>query len=337
MRFGPVPLEEAVSKVLGHSLSHPDGSKLLQKGQALTPADIDLLRAAGYQTVVVAALEPGDVGENEAARRLGEAAAGDGLRMTAPGVGRANLTATAAGVLHMDVERLHALNSVDEGITLATLPTHSLARAGQLVGLVKIIPFAVSDSHLRRAEAIAQSGGPLMHLRPLGSRSVCLHIAGPAGVQAELEADYAPPIRQRIEGLGSPLKAVQYTPYETEAVAVALRSARAAQHDLVIVASVAATMDRGDVLPAALEALGAADLQFGIPVDPGNLLVLGYLGSMAVLGAPGCIKSPRRNVIDMLLPRLLTGERLRRSDLVQMGHGGLMEDVRERPMPRSEG
>jgi molybdenum cofactor cytidylyltransferase len=334
MKFGAVPLEQAGGKVLGHSLSTGDGTKLLNKGRILSEDDLALLRAHGIASVVVAELAVDDVGENEAARRLGTAVAGDGVKMTAPGVGRANLTAAADGVLHVAVERLHALNSVDEGITLATLRRHSLVRGGQLVGLVKIIPFAVAGAHLAQAEAIARAGDGLLCLRPLTPRSVSLLIAGPASAQAALHDDYAPPVRQRIEGLGSLIGQITYIAYEANALEDALRVEHDHGRDLVIIVSVAATMDRGDVLPVALDALGAEEVQFGIPVDPGNLLVLGYVGTMAVLGAPGCIKSPRSNVIDMLLPRLLTGERLRRADLVQMGHGGLMEDVRERPMPR---
>jgi molybdenum cofactor cytidylyltransferase len=336
MKFGAVSLDRAVGKVLGHSLSAPDGGKLLNKGRLLTDEDIAMLRVQGIPSVVVAELDADDVGENEAARRVGEAVAGDGVKMSAPGVGRANLTATAGGVLHVDVGRLLALNSVDEGITLATLRTHTRVRGGQLVGLVKIIPFAVNGAHLAQVEAIARAGSPLLCLRLLAMSSISLLIAGPASAHAALHDDYAPPVRQRIEGLGSVIGSVNYTAYAATALEAALRQEAAHGRDLVIVLSVAATMDRGDELPAALAALGAEDIQFGIPVDPGNLLVLGYIGQMAVLGAPGCIKSPRSNVIDMLLPRLLTGERLRRADLVQMGHGGLMEDVRERPMPRSE-
>jgi molybdenum cofactor cytidylyltransferase len=335
MKFGPVPVEQAIGKILGHTLSDGDGHKLFNKGYRLTGDDATALCAQGITSVVVADLDADDVGENDAAGRVGAVVAGAGVRMTAPGVGRSNLTAEAAGVLHVDVERLRALNTVDEGITLATLRTHSLVRGGQMIGLVKIIPFAVAGAHLAEVEAIACTGEAIISLRPLAVRSVSVVIAGPQAAHEQLTADYLPPIQGRIEGLGSTITDILYTAYEPRAVESVLRGEQNGGRDLVIVVSIAATMDRGDVLPAALEAAGAADIQFGIPVDPGNLLVLGYLGRMAVMGAPGCIKSAKSNVIDMLLPRLLTGERLRRSDLIEMGHGGLMEDICERPMPRT--
>jgi molybdenum cofactor cytidylyltransferase len=95
-------------------------------------------------------------------------------------------------------------------------------------------------------------------------------------------------------------------------------------------------MDRHDIAPRAVELAGGEVVCFGAPVDPGNLLMLGYVGEVAVLGAPGCARSPKRNIVDLVLPRLLAGERLGRGDIVALGHGGLLEDVPERPMPRSQ-
>jgi molybdenum cofactor cytidylyltransferase len=106
---------------------------------------------------------------------------------------------------------------------------------------------------------------------------------------------------------------------------------------LVLLAGETAIVDRHDIAPRALERAGGEVVCFGAPVDPGNLLLLGRLYGVAVVGAPGCARSPRENVVDAVLPRLLAGDRLTHADVVALGHGGLLEDVPERGAPRSVG
>ena len=120
-----------------------------------------------------------------------------------------------------------------------------------------------------------------------------------------------------------------------EALAAAIERQLRAGIELVLLAGETAIMDRHDIAPRAVELAGGEVVCFGAPVDPGNLLMIGYVGSVPVIGAPGCARSPKRNIVDLVLPRLLVGERLERRDIVAMGHGGLLEDVPERPMPRS--
>ena len=110
---------------------------------------------------------------------------------------------------------------------------------------------------------------------------------------------------------------------------------QSAHADLILVAGMSAIIDREDIVPTALQLAGGSLTLHGVPVDPGTLLMMGYLDETPVVGAPGCVKSPKTNVIDWILPRLLTGERLTRANLVSMGHGGLLKDIAERPMPRS--
>jgi molybdenum cofactor cytidylyltransferase len=95
-------------------------------------------------------------------------------------------------------------------------------------------------------------------------------------------------------------------------------------------------MDRYDIAPRAVERAGGGITCFGAPVDPGNLLMLAYLGDIPILGAPGCVRSPKRNIVDEVLPCLLVGDRLTQADIIELGHGGLLEDVVERPYPRSK-
>ena len=335
MKFGPLPLAEAVGKLLAHNLVDERGHRLLGKGRLLSVADIEKIRAQGMERVVVAAPDSHDLGENEAARRVGAAVAGPGIELVTPGVGRANLVARHHGPVSLNVPALNALNNIDPGITLATLRNHSLVRRGELVTLVKIVPFAISEARVVDVETMARRLAPVVAQRRMRRLDVGLIISGPERAQDRLRQAFEPPTRARLEQLGSRLAAPGFAAHEPAGIAAAIREQLAAGAQLLLIGSVSAIIDRDDVVPTGLRLAGGTVTHFGMPVDPGSLLLLGYVGDVPVVGAPGCIRSPRTNVIDLLLPRLLSGDRLTRADLVALGHGGLLEDISERPMPRS--
>jgi molybdenum cofactor cytidylyltransferase len=336
MKFGAVPLNQAAGKILAHKLLDASGRKVFNKGHMLSASDVETLRALNLSTVIVAAPAPTDLSENEAARRVGVALAGAGVKVSAPGVGRANLTAQITGPLRINVPALERLNNIDEGITIATLREHTLVQPGQLLTLVKIIPFAVSLARVEDVEAVARETAPVIAVRHLQSRSAALIISGPDSARDSLIADFTAPVRDRITRLGSTLDVVDYVAHTPQAIAAAICQQQIAKRDLILLASISATIDHDDVIPSAIREAGGSVAHFGVPVDPGSLLVLGYMDHIPVIGAPGCVKSPQTNVIDMILPRLLAGERLTRADFVAMGHGGLLDDISDRPMPRQE-
>lgn len=335
MKFGPVPLDEAVGKLLAHNLVDDRGHRLLGKGRLLTDADIDRIRGLGLERVVVAAPGPNDLDENEAARRVGAAVAGPGIGLVTPGVGRANLIARHHGPVAINVPALTVLNNIDPGITLATLRNHSLAYPGELVTLVKIVPFGISAARVVDVETTARRLAPIVAQQAMHNMDAGLIVSGPERAQARLQRAFVPPTRARLEGLGSRLVAVTPAGHRPEGVAAAIGEQLSAGVQLLLIGSVSAIIDRDDVVPTGLRLAGGTVTHFGMPVDPGSLLMLGYVAEVPVIGAPGCIRSPRTNVIDLLLPRLLAGERLTRADVVALGHGGLLEDISDRPMPRS--
>lgn len=336
MKFGRVPVASAVGSILAHKLVDDEGRKILSKGTPLTPEHVALLLRCGFSNVIVATLEAADLGENEAALRIGQAVAGYGVRVAAPGVGRANVIAATTGVLRINVGALEKLNNIDMGITIATKREKTLVRERELVALVKIVPFGIAAARVLDVEMLVRTTAPVLAVDKLRPHSVALIVSGPESARADLLASYTEPVCQRIVALGSTLDRVCYVPHEPEALAAILRALHADSIDLVIIASISAIMDRDDVVPTALRLADGTMTHLGVPVDPGSLLMMGYIETMPVVGAPGCIKSPKTNVIDHILPRLLAGERLTRADLVALGHGGLLDDIADRPMPRDE-
>jgi len=338
MKFGPVPLNRAEGKILGHNIAGPDGRRALRKGKPLTADDVVALREIGRAVVYVAELDPSDVEEDAAARRAAVAVAGSGLRLSGPASGRVNLLAKGLGILRVDGGRLARINEC-EGVTLATLSHQSAVRARQIAATVKIIPYAVPEGAVREVEAIAAGGGPIIRLDILVSKTVSLVLSGSASVRERIVRDFEPPLQARINALGSTIQSVDFVALEDEAGEAALaetfqRQAQAGA-GLIVLAGETAIMDRHDIAPRAIERAGGEVTCFGAPVDPGNLLLVGYLGPVPILGAPGCARSRKVNVVDWVLPRLLAGDRLTRADIVSLGVGGLLEDVPERPMPRA--
>ena len=337
MKFGPVPLEEAEGRILGHNVAGRDGRRLLRKGRALSRDDVDRLRGLGRRSVYVAELEPGDVEENAAALRIAQAAVGAGLRLSGAATGRVNLVSTVLGLFRFASERLTALNAGD-GVTIASLANQSVVRPGQTVATVKVIPYAVSEKEVSSGEAVAREGGPLLRVDALVPRRVGLVLSGSPSVREHLTESFTPLV-ERVRALGSEVVEQAYATLEDEkgeeALAETLLRQRRLPVDLILLAGETAIMDRHDITPRAVERAGGRVVSVGAPVDPGNLLMLAYIDDVPVLGAPGCARSRKVNVVDWVLPRLLAGDRLSREDISAFGAGGLLEDVPERPLPRS--
>ena len=336
MKFEPVPLSEAKGKILGHNIAGSNGQRLLRKGKPLTEEDLENLRALGRTSVYVAKMEEDDVDENTAARRVAEAVCGSGLYMPGVSSGRANLLSREPGLFRVDVERLAQLNACD-GLTLATLRTHSPVHTRQIVATVKIIPYAIPESVVSAAEAIATGIRHILRVDAVPSRSVGLILSGSASIQQRLVSDFAP-LRDRIEKLRSSVTRTDFVALDDEADEAALADMLQQQLSsgirLILLAGETAIMDAHDIVPRAVERAGGHVESVGAPVDPGNLLMLAYLNDVPVVGAPGCARSKKINIVDWILPRLLAGDRLTRRDIIELGHGGLLQDVPERGMPR---
>ena len=319
--------EEAIGHILRHNLADERGRKALSKGHRLAQEDLPRLRALGVQAIRVAVLEPGDVHEDEAARRLGNAVRGPSVIAMAPAASRVNLLAEADGVVRVDAERLLRINQID-GLTVATLPGHALARARKRIATIKIIPFAVPEDALREAEAIGRAGAGVVAIQPLRRHEVGIILVGSAAARERIERGVGPAIEARVAELGSAVLEILYVPSDEPAVAAAITGLRASGANVIIIAGETSIMDRDDVTPQGIRQAGGRIEHYGAPVEPGNLLLLGYLdepsGYIPLLGAPGCVRSRDTNIVDLLLPRLLAGEYITRQHIVELGHGGLL-------------
>ena len=336
MKFEAVPVEQAQSHILGHNIADGSGRRVLRKGRRVTAKNVAQLIALGYETVYVARSEIGDVDENEAARRIGQRVAGEPIRLSNATTGRVNMIAGSLGLLEVDPDQLRDINFL-EGVTLATLPRHALVSEGKTVATLKIIPYALPDRVVIQAETLAAK--PLLSLKPLLPKRVGLILSGSPAVETRVTNSFLLALTARVSLLNSTIELIEYVPLEDELGELQLTETIQRMIgrglEMIILAGETAIMDRYDITPRAVERAGGEITSFGAPVDPGNLLMLAYCGPIPILGAPGCVRSPKTNIIDLVLPRLLVGERLTEADIVALALGGLLEDVPERPSPRS--
>jgi molybdenum cofactor cytidylyltransferase len=316
----------AAGTILVHNVADADGRRVLKKGTRLTEEHLDRLAELGHSKVLVAVLEEDDVLENDAAVGLAEALRTDGLRLSRVTGGRVNLVAEVDGLLEVEAERLLELNMVP-GITLATVPPRTVIGPNQKTAqaaTLKIIPYAVPRRDLERALALARLRPGIVEVRPLPTgRRAAMLLTGEPSAHDKVRADFVPPTQSRLERLGTALVAVEAVPQDRATIQEAA-SRLAAGADLLIIAGQTSIMDEDDTTPRALRDAGAEVVAYGAPVEPGNLLTLAYLRDTPVLCAPGCARGLNHNVVDILLPRLLLGDRLERVDIAALGLGGLL-------------
>jgi molybdenum cofactor cytidylyltransferase len=334
MRFGEVPVGEAEGTILAHSLKL--GTTALKKGRVLTRADIDVIASGGLSAITVARLDPGDVGENEAAQRVAAAAVGPGITAAAPFTGRVNLHAAAHGLLVFDHDRLDRFNLVDEAITLGTFPPFAVVEPGQMVATVKIIPFAAPEAAVKVCVQAAIAEGPLLRVAPFRALSVGLVQTRLPGLKESILDKTRQVTDSRLAALGCHLALEERCAHTTVELASRIRDAMGHGIDLLLIHGASAILDRRDVIPAAITAAGGQVDHFGMPVDPGNLLLLGHVGDRVVLGLPGCARSPKVNGFDWVLERLVAGLPVGSAEIMRMGGGGLLAEIPSRPLPRAE-
>ncbi len=337
MKFGPISVADAEGAILAHSVR--TDQRVLKKGLVLDSAALSALRDAGIQSIVAARLETDDVPEDDAAAAIGAAALGDNATLTAPFTGRCNIVAASHGIAQIDEARLGQINRLDEALTIATVPRFAVVAPRQLVATVKIIPFAAPRAVVSEAEKIAASGGPLVRVAPFRELTGCLILSRLPGTKESILDNTVKTVRARLRAVDGRLVGEDRVDHDISAIAGAVSRALDGGCDLLFISGASAIVDRRDIVPAAIEASGGMIDHFGMPVDPGNLLLLGHMDRagerVPVIGLPGCARSPKLNGFDWVLERLAAGLTVTRDDIMAMGAGGLLKEIPSRPQPRT--
>lgn len=333
MEFRDFSLEDSEGIMLAHSVKF--GGRVFKKGRVLSSEDLIEFGKAGYTHIIGAKLAADDISEDFAADQIAEAICGENVLRTAPFTGRCNLYANCPGVALIDVEGLHRINLIDESLTIATVNPFDLVSANQMLATIKIIPFAAPRKVIEAGSTLARQRHPLIRLAPLKQKKIGLILTFLPNTKESLLKKSLAVTRQRINQLGSILIAHYRCVHRAEDVANNLKNLLDSDCEVILIFGASANVDRRDVVPSGILRSGGKIDHFGMPVDPGNLMLLAHHGSIPIVGLPGCARSLKENGFDWVLWRILSDVAIRPRDIMTMGVGGLLKEIPVRPQPRN--
>lgn len=325
MKLQTIRVEEAVGKVLSHDITKVVKGESkdvpFKKGYIIKEEDVPELLKLGKENIYILDLEPGDVHEDEAGIRLGKAVAGTGTTLCGPKESRVNIFAGCGGLLKINVNALEAINDLPDAI-LSTLPNNTVVQKGDLVAGTKVIPLVVAEETVSAAEDICRQAEWVIKVIPFKKVSVGVVITGSEVYKQRIRDGFGPVITEKVESFGSTILAIDYAPDDTEIISAKIKKMADAGAGIIFVTG-GMSVDPDDVTPNAIRLSGAEVEKYGAPALPGAMFMLAYLDNIPVMGVPACGMFFKITIIDLILPRLLAGERVTRKDIVALAHGGL--------------
>jgi len=321
-----IPVEKAVGLPLAHDITEivPGKHKgpAFRRGHVIRPQDVSKLLDVGKAHIYVMELEQDELHEEDAARRLAKAAAGEHLSLTDPSEGRINLVAEISGLLKVDADLLYRFNSLGD-LMMATLPSDRYVKKGEIVAGTRTIPVVVKESLIRRAEALCKDC-PMVTILPIPARRIHLIVTGSEVYTGRIKDGFEPVVQRKVNEMGSELAGKKLASDDPEQIAKLIQEAHRAGADLILVSG-GMSVDPDDKTPEGIRRSGAKVESHGFPVLPGSMFLMAYLNETPILGLSGCVLHDEYSAFDMLLPRLLAGEKITRPDIMALGHGGLQQ------------
>ena len=327
-----IRLKDAIGSKLAHDVTEirPGEFKgpAFRKGHTVCNEDICHLQRLGKNHLYLIDLEEDEIHENEAASILAEALAGDGIIWDDnPKEGKIKLHAERDGLFVVNTAFLAAFNMVEE-VMCATLHTHTLVKKGELVAATRAIPLIMKRAPIERAAAVARQNGAVLSVQQLRHVKVGLVITGNEIYNNLIEDRFAPILTKKISALGSEVGAVEFAPDNAEIISQAICSHLERGCDLLLLSG-GMSVDPDDVTRKGIRLAGASEFHYGAAALPGAMFLVAYLGDVPLLGVPACGLYHRITVLDLVLPRILAGEKIGKKELAFLGHGGLCRDCPE--------
>ncbi len=319
-----VKVEESVGMVLAHDLTKiiPGEFKgaAFRKGHVVRQEDVELLKDMGKYHIYMLELGPEQIHEDEAAVRLGQAAAGIGIKLAGPVEGKVNFTAASSGLLKIRTGLLHQINMI-EHISLATLHDNAPVQEGQTVAGTRIIPLVTDRSRIEEAERICAAGA-VVSVKPYRKLKAGIVICGNEIYSGRLQDRFGPVLEEKLRQYGAELCGLRYAPDDAAFISGTVLELTRAGADCIITAG-GMSVDPDDVTPEGIRNTGAEIVSYGAPVLPGAMFMMAYLGDIPVMGVPACGMYHKTTVFDLVFPRVLAGERIEKSEIAALGYGGL--------------
>jgi len=332
-----IKVQDSVGAILIHDMTQiiPGVIKgpRFHKGHVIREEDIPVLLSMGKEHIFVWDQTPGLIHENEAAERLAQAVSGPGLVLDEPKEGKITITAAHDGLLYASEEGILALNTLD-GVILATLHSHYPVKKGEKIAGTRVVPLMIDEKVILEAEEVIGSfSHPILDVRPLKPLKVGIVVTGSEVYHGRIKDKFGPVLRKKVENWGSVVLDQTMASDDVELIQSSIQALLNKGADMILVSG-GMSVDPDDLTPAAIKGMGAELITYGAPVLPGAMFLLAYLGDVPIMGLPGCVMYSKNTVFDLVAPRLLTGERLTRLDIVKLGMGGLCLDCAVCTYPR---
>lgn len=326
-----VPVTEAAGMVLCHDITRiipgREKGRAFRRGQVITPGDIPVLLDLGKEHIYVWESVDSLIHEDEAALSLARHAAGPGLKWDQPNQGRVNLRAAHDGLLKIDVDRLNRLNNLDD-VIMATAHNNRTVIKGQIVAGTRVTPLAIRRDILEEAEEICSKSVPLITVKPYQPLWLGVVTTGSEVYSGRIQDGFCSIIKQKTAPFGARVMGQVIVPDDPFMISKEIHQFVAEGAELVLVTG-GMSVDPDDVTPIGIRATGAEVVSYGAPSLPGSMFMMAYLGHVPVCGLPGCVMFNSVTILDLILPRIFAGERVSRSEIVALGHGGLCNECPE--------
>lgn len=294
---------------------------LFKKGHRIRSEDVEALLDIGKKHLYALQIEKGELHEDDAGKRLAKAITGNGLVISEPAEGRLDLSAKHAGLFKVDTRRLHSLNSIPD-VVVSTLHNNSPLAEGEKAAGAKVIPLVVKEKIIREVEKICSDGAPPLQIIPYKKHRIGTIITGMEVFEKRIEDCFAPVLEIKAQQYGQDAPLFSYAPDNTHFISSQIVKMLADGCDMIIITG-GMSVDPDDVTPIAILESGAEIVKYGAPALPGAMFLLAYKGDVPIIGLPACAMYFQNTVLDILLPRLLAGEKVTASEISELGHGGL--------------
>lgn len=330
-----VPVEEAVGMVLCHDLTKIVPGEFhgvaFKKGHIITEEDIPKMLDIGKRSIYVWEFNEKVLHENEAGERMARAAAGKGIAFTEPSEGKVKLLAEYKGLLKINFKALEKINIIEEAM-MATLHTDIVVEKEAYVAGTRIIPLIIDKDKIEQVEKVCKEEGPIVWIEPLKAMKVGIVTTGSEVFTHRIKDKFGPVIRNKISEIGSEVVKQILVSDSVDMIGEAISDLLEIGVDMIVVTG-GMSVDPDDVTPAGIRESGAEIISYGAPVLPGAMFLIAYNGNVPILGLPGCVMYNSRTIFDLMLPKIAAGERIKREDIVKLGHGGLCLNCGECKFP----
>jgi hypothetical protein len=320
-----IPVQEAVGMVLCHDITQiiPGCFKgpAFRKGHIVREDDIPRLLSMGKENIYAWEMQSGLLHEDEAAVRIARAVAGEGLSLSEPKEGKVNLMAERDGLLKIDVDALFEVNDVEQ-VVLATLHSNRSVAKGRVVAGTRIIPLVIDEGVIERIEKKCREEGPVVRVLPWKPLKTGIVTTGSEVFHGRIEDRFGPVVRRKLEAYGCEVMGQKFASDSVPLIVEAICAFLEEGAEMITVTG-GMSVDPDDVTPAAIRAAGGRVVTYGAPVLPGAMFMTAYIGEAPVLGLPGCVMYHGSSIFDIVLPKILAGEEIKRRDIVRLAHGGL--------------